>query len=75
MIIDMTTAAFSVADGVATATLHVKTDGGKAIVNLQLKLSEHPQLDALVPLIDEAVQEVAARKLGMSKSLITTPRA
>lgn len=66
MILEIETKTVSVEAGVLQALLKVKTDGGVLPVNVAFELRKHPELDALIPVIDEAVRAVAARTLGLT---------
>lgn len=47
------------------AVIPAKTDRGTVGLNVAFKLSEHPELEALMPLIDEAVRKAANKALGL----------
>jgi hypothetical protein len=66
IIAEIETHSVNISAGVLSAVVPVKTDRGIVAMNISFRLKEHPELDAVVPMIDEAVRKALARSVGMA---------
>lgn len=69
IIAELETHSIKIEAGHLNAVVPVKTDRGIVGMNVALKLSEHPELDALIPMIDEAVRKCLNKSLGLVRGL------
>jgi len=53
-------------NGVLSCNIPLLTDRGVVGSSMAFKLAEHPELDALLPMIDEAVRKVLAKSVGIA---------
>ena len=64
MIHEMETASVRFEGGICSAQIAIKTDRGIVGQMVTFKLSEHPELDSLLPIIDRELRTVCAKSLG-----------
>ena len=66
MIIEFETASVRFEGGVCVAILKVTTDRGVVGMTTSFALSEHPELDGLLPIIDRELRQACTRALGLT---------
>jgi hypothetical protein len=75
MIDDLAVASIQIQEGRAKALVAFKY--GKKIDHhlFEFPLNENPELDALVPIINDAIRAVLAKRLGIVKNIVTPANA